>query len=505
MRRLRVFQISIPTFCLIALSPGVGGAQTLTPGEQELRQRVLRLEQRVEQLEAERRPELGAAKPVAKPGGSRPEECCPYRQDTRIDKIEEELKEVDRRIAAQHPNGNTIELPQVNAGPKGFTIQSGDGAFNLKVRGYVQADSHWYTTGSKPASGSAFLLKRVRPVFEGTVFKYFDYKMMPDFGQGAALVQDAYLDAHYYQPTSIMVGKFKGPLDFERLVSARDLDFVERALTINLVPNRVMGFQLHGNLLNSRLEYSLGLVNGIPDQNASTDIASNDGKEFMGRAFVWPFKTIGAELLRGFGFGVGGSVGDQRGALPKYLTTGQNTFFAYESGITAAGQRYRLEPQIYYHYGPVGLLGEFVQNTEGVTSAQTIKGGIAKAPVSDSISNQAWQIQGSYLLTGEESTYLGVRPRRRFDPPTGGWGALELVARASDLQVDRNAFSLSFADPAVSSREAHEWAIGLNWYLNQNVKLMCDYARTSFTWGSRLPGRNRRDESTVLTRAQVAF
>lgn len=156
------------------------------------------------------------------------------------------------------------------------------------------------------------------------------------------------------------------------------------------------------------------------------------------------------------------------------------------------------------------MLGEYVQNTEAVSAPQTFikhsgKPTVVVAPVSDPLSNQAWQLGATWLITGEEATYQGLKPRRDFDPRSGGWGAFELVARGSGLQVDRNTFTLGFADPKVSSREAQEWSIGFNWYLNQNVKFMADYARTKFVWGALLPGHNRQDESTILTRVQIAF
>jgi phosphate-selective porin len=39
-------------------------------------------------------------------------------------------------------------------------------------------------------------LRRVRPIFEGTVYKYFDFKIMPDFGQSQVRIFDAYLTQH---------------------------------------------------------------------------------------------------------------------------------------------------------------------------------------------------------------------------------------------------------------------------------------------------------------------
>ncbi len=42
--------------------------------------------------------------------------------------------------------------------------------------------------------------------------------------------------------------------------------------------------------------------------------------------------------------------------------------------------------------------------------------------------NDAWQLQGFWVLTGEDGSYRGVKPSRNFDPLAGGWGAWELVS-----------------------------------------------------------------------------
>ena len=43
--------------------------------------------------------------------------------------------------------------------------------------------------------------------------------------------------------------------------------------------------------------------------------------------------------------------------------------------------------------------------------------------------------------------YTGVTPKHPFDPRNGHWGALQLVARYADLDVDNKAFPI-FANPA---------------------------------------------------------
>ncbi len=81
-----------------------------------------------------------------------------------------------------------------------------------------------------------------------------------------------------------------------------------------------------------------------------------------------------------------------------------------------------------------------------------------------------------------------------------------MVARAQALKVDENAFTggaQSFADPAAAASEVESWGIGLNWYLNENVKWLLDYERTSFEGGA-LTG-DREDEDAVQLRLAVGF
>ena len=124
--------------------------------------------------------------------------------------------------------------------------------------------------------------------------------------------------------------------------------------------------------------------------------------------------------------------------------------------------------------------------------------------------HNAWQIAASYVLTGEDNGFRGIKPAHPFKPGGTGWGAWEVGARYTALNLDSDAFTggaNSFADPAVSVKSAKTWGAVLNWYLNTNVRLSFDYETTKFDGGagtSAAPA-DREDENLIFARFQVAF
>ena len=423
--------------------------------------------------------------------------------NVQLQHLDQQVKIVDRKLEVQQDSTQEEALtrPVVEVGPQGFFIRSQDDSYNLRIGGYMQADGRFYLSEPKP-TGSEFLIRRLRPYLEGTVGKYYDFRFMEDFGQGTTILEDAYADIHYWPEFRLRVGKFREPVGLERLEEDRALKFVERGLPTDLVPDRDLGFNFHGDLFAQRVEYALGLFNGTADNTATADGDNNDGKDFAARIFVHPFADTSLEYARQLGFGVAGTYGDERSTTidSSYKSTGQNVFFSYAKGVVAAGPRYRISPQADYYWKSFGLLGEFVQNTQRLLLPPS-KG---KAAHPRTISNQAWQLAATYLLTGEDATYGQVKPRRNFDPIGGGIGAWEVVARIDDLQIDRDVYKYGLASTSTSSREAFEWALGVNWYLNPNVKMQFDYEHTGFRYGAA-KGHDRPDESAVLSELQLQF
>jgi phosphate-selective porin OprO/OprP len=237
------------------------------------------------------------------------------------------------------------------------------------------------------------------------------------------------------------------------------------------------------------------VFNGVEDGTLQ-DGDTNDDKDVAGRIFAKPFLNSGSTALKGLGVGIAGSYGNQSttGRLPSFKTDGRLTFFTYDAaGTVPDGPHYRVSPQGYWYIGPFGLFAEYVESSQELRL-------VNKTATAD---NEAWQVNVSYVLTGEDAGYDGEVPAQNFDLANGGWGAVQIAARYSGLTVDSDVFP-TFANPAKQAREARAVGLGINWFLNRNVKAVLNYETTSFDGGAA-NGADRLDEHVVNGRLQISF
>jgi phosphate-selective porin OprO and OprP len=451
----------------------------------------------------------GASAQSAAPAAPAPEPTLESIQQ-QIEALQQQLSILQRQaeIAAEAEAEKAKTGAAVSASANdGFALQSDDGSFALELRGYVQVDGRWYANDSGTRSIDTVILRRVRPILEGTVHKRFGFRVMPDFGSGATLLQDAYVEWRFSPAAVLRAGKYKAPFGLERLQSATDLAFAERALPTGLGPSRDAGIQLAGRLAGDRLDYAAGVFNGVPD-GASGDSDGNDDKDLVARVMVSPWKGTPSELS-GLSFGVAASRGNQEGTvaapgLAGYRSAGQQSpangsFFGYRSDGTAAGtaiadgERFRLSPQASFYRGPFGLLGEYVRSRHEVR----------RGAATTELTHTAWQLSGTWVITGENASYRWYKPAHGFDPGDDparrGWGGVALVARYNAFAADEASFPVYAASSAV--QEAKGWALGLDWSLQKQVRLLLDYEVTSFSG----LGQPRADERVLFSRLQVAW
>lgn len=432
------------------------------------------------------------------------------------------IAERNNELAAEASAAKAKESPKVTVGASGFALSSADTNFVLKLRGLVQLDSRTFFDDNPLSDGNdTFVLRRARPIIEGTVFRDFDFQFVPDFGGSAVQIFDANLNYRYRPELQLKAGKFKGPVGLENLQSDSTLPFNERGLVSNFMPTRNVGVSLWGDIADGLFSYTAGAFNVAGDGRNPGTTDFGDDKEFAGRLFVHPFKKTSVVGLQGFGFGLGGSYsqvnsnanglpGTTGGTRPGYVTSGLQQFFAYNpvnGTVVADGGQWRLSPQFTYLWGAVGLLGEYAISHQSVQNSFNL----GKAE----LEHTAWQLSAQWVLTGEPASFTGINPTRPFSFGSGGWGAWQLVGRFGQLNIDGDTFP-NFANPTTSANRATSWGAGVNWWLNRNVRLMTSFSHTSFDGGGAFNPLDSstftapatvtaQDENAFLTRLQLSF
>ena len=567
---------------------------------ERLEKTLIKLEQRLEKSEEENRAlknalthpdkkttQLARSKGEALASrGQHPESTEPattqenQKAKSDVKALDSKLRLLERKFEVEHEESNKRwdKLPKgVELGTQGLKVVSSDENFILYLRALIQQDSSFFFEDDKTqplASNGSDLpnnlyMRRIRPIIEGTVWKYIDYRIMPDFAPGPTgnnnpRIFDAMTDLRYFREASLAAGIMKAPVSLERLASASHLSFVERAFPTQLAPNRETGFLLHGEFDRPEhpsqfspsgrnmtatgnfpmyqypdfFSYQVGVFDGTSN-NGSIYSDSNDSKDFQGRLFTHPFIHSGLEALEGLGVGLAGTYGTPNDvALSSFQSPGLQNIFTYTGVVTvpnskppvlttgakADGTAYRLYPQGYWIYGPFKLVAEYAVSNQDIAN-QVLDGGLSRNFYSMNETIEAFNLTVDYVLTGENNSFLnqGIRPRHPFNPFEGSWGAVVVAARYSPINFDSATFKnvgtyekpiYPFADPRKSVDSAATWALGVNWWLNINTKLMFDYSETRFDGGAveerpdgTLTNRlaDRQTERVFQTRVQLGY
>lgn len=411
----------------------------------------------------------------------------------------QELKDEAAAAAAAKP-------PVITATDGRIELASADGGTSLRLRGLVQGDYRWYDAANNP--NDTFVLRRARLIFEGRFNQRFSYVVQPELA-GTVQILDANLNVAFSPAANLRIGKFKTPVGLEQLQSDPVAFFNERSVAANLTPNRDVGLALHGDVLNKTVNYTVALLNGVPDggNNVTGGADFDADKTVAARVFATPFINAKNSPLKGLGVGLAVSAGDYGTAAGRtggYRTDGQQTFFAYDASVVAAGRGVTWSPQGYYYHGPLGILAEYVGSAIEV---QRPGFGVRE------VRNHGYNLSFGYVLTGEAASYRGVTPKTVFQPAAGTWGAFEIVGRIAGVDVDDAVFTGPaagrLANPNTAATRLTTYGLGLNWHLSRSVRANFNLFKNEFDIAPvAAPAANALiadDETTFISRVQVSF
>lgn len=384
----------------------------------------------------------------------------------------------------------------VKTGTKGLTVASKDGKFKFGFGGRMQADTAFFFPNSPYGNGAE--IRRARLKAYGTLYYDWKYKVEIDFSEEAELT-DGWLAYTGFKPLVLKVGHQKVPFSQQSMTSSNWQVFQERALTDAFIDNSETGrrrlgitAQAGGEIFGN--DYWM-LHTGVFGQGVDDDRAFSQSWGVAARGTYAPIADIPNRQLLAFGGSVYYRDLNDRSQLrvrarPEAHISGVRLV---DTGVIESANNYRVAAaEFTTFWGPWHAQGEYVNER------------ISRSHGHSTLNIDGWYVQTGYFLTGESRNYKkSVAAYKRVKPfnpvGLGGWGAWELAARYSylDLSGDYNG----------GGRERN-FTIGLNWWATDNVMFRLNYVHAeAFPASVRTLDLFNRDTSVNIIegRAQIVF
>ena len=348
---------------------------------------------------------------------------------------------------------------------RGLRIERNDGWHRLKIGGRAQLDAA-VIHGDKSIrrrfdTGFDYEVRRLWLEAAGILGTRLIYKAQVDLTGNSSGDDDRgyYLRQIYVGYTAedslngVRVGISKEPFTMDDTQSNLTSLFMERALPMAFAPSYNLGVLLNGQALEKRLAWWIGGFKYIGSDGTGRTIdvttrvtglplTSEDGRRLL---------HLGASYSHQFrdDFELRYRRRPEAHLADRYVDTGR--FSSEDTDLYGA--------ELAGKWGPASFQGEFV-------------GSYSRRSIGTPVTFWGGYLQAGYLLTGESRPYRARRgvfgrlqPRTSFDWKAGSWGAWELAARVSYLDLN---------DREIRGGVLADYALGVNWYLEPHMRVMAN-------------------------------
>lgn len=306
------------------------------------------------------------------------------------------------------------------------------------------------------ADGFESYPRRFRVFVDGSFYERFEFRFMIDVsGQTGEQVELWTGIKDLERGGYLRIGYLKAPFSLEQLTSSRHLTFMERSLANALSPARDWGIRAHTPLWDERMTISVGIfTDGQTWTDAYDDWSSMD---LTARVTGLPvYEQDGSHIMHlGFSF----SFKDARNqviSISSRPEVGITDVRLVQTGDVEADSGLILGLEAAWVNGPLSLQGELLRSW--------VIGG--PSPVAFT----GFYTYVSYFLTGEHRPYQRssgafgrVLPINNFDPSKEHWGAVEVAARISYLNLNAG---------DVEGGTELNFTLGVNWHLDRHLRFM---------------------------------
>lgn len=344
-------------------------------------------------------------------------------------------------------------------------FETADGAYSFKVGGFAQVDAGMFSDDRKDHPDGTNI-RRARLNVSGVIAKDFKYKLENDFAGNASSLTDAYLEYAGFEPTWIMIGQFKEPFGLETLTSDLFTTFIERSSAFAFSPDRKIGVAVGTSGTTDPIGAWTATLGGFGSGSSSTSSTDDEARDITGRLTWAPFYQ-GGEILH---LGIAGShrIPDSANDTFSFSSRAENQLSSASSDLTVnTGSITRVDSvdllglELAGVYGPFSVQGEYV------------KASVDRQAGFFSPTYNGYYVEASYFLTGESRNYQAksgrfdrVKPKWELNPGENAWGAWQIAARYSDLDL---------SDGSVNGGEMKNTTLGLRWIPRQNIAVSANY------------------------------
>jgi phosphate-selective porin OprO/OprP len=406
---------------------------------------------------------------------------------------------VERYLRAKEDKGDLIKMSAGYDG--GFFIEGGkDKSFRLNVNGW--SINHFSAFEKNTGETSTWGPDENRLAFSGHVWRYHEFKLDMEL-LAAPVARYVFYNMHYWDEAQIKIGQFKQPFGFNQLRAQRHQDFAARGLIAQLAPGYDLGAMVHGTVLDGYVNYALGFFNGgqLATNSGRNATDANSDKDVAGRIVLNPLIKSDNEYLKHMqmGFNWTWGVAQSTASALSYSTSGGTTFFN-TGGATFDNDktRYRLGAHWAWRGGPASLSFEWSRIDYGLVDVT----GNALTQADD-LEVNAFNVEATWVLTGEEKGWKTVVPDKFFNPHEGGWGAWELAFRYGYLNLQNNDYIRSHG--VTGNGRVSEYTFGVNWYMNPHTRFRINYNHAVFSDDLANNNEQTRDPDSLVIQYQINF
>ncbi len=397
-------------------------------------------------------------------------------------------------------------------------INPHDDNYWFKVSGVIRLDETLYMGSYRDKAGNQLPnganLRAADVYFDGGVGDKWTYSLQLQFGGGRFAFSDTYLSySGLLENNQVFVGYNSGNwFGLDNSNSTSWNPFLERSLpSLAFYPGDGLGVLTdfwweNGAVTLISMQPGPG-VNSLAQANSSraagTAAMSNDTTSPYGARDRWTGVVRGTvapvhEEGDVWHFGMSGAwkelISTYNGVPVTSTDNGATSFGAYPSARTRTTSTLvntggiRANNIRLFNVEAARQYGPFMVQTE-YTSAFVHRIGGNRG----SVRFDGWNVQSRYLITGETHAYDVRDGAFGSVKPEHSYGAVEVAARYDFINLN---------DKDVRGGTEHDVTVGVNWFLNQQVRLSANYIRASIHPAADL---SKRSLDIIGLRCQIRF